>query len=106
MLALPVSGLRTWMWPIAAPALLAAITSLAISSGVTGTAGLRPLVSAAPVTAQAMITGRDMTAVPPWFVGSLLSQWAQSRQRGRRKQAAPRQRKRRGTEPRSEETQS
>src|SRR5579863_5837409 len=58
MLGFPVAGSRTWIWTMAAPALAASIDDLAICSGVTGTAGLRPGVSAAPVTAQEMITLR------------------------------------------------
>src|ERR1044072_8728488 len=56
MLGLVVLGSRTWMWTIAAPALAASRQELAICSGVTGTAGLRPGVSAEPVTAQEIIT--------------------------------------------------
>src|SRR5215472_5591074 len=50
------------MCTIAAPALAASIADVAICSGVTGTAGLRPGVSAEPVTAQEMITLRCMVA--------------------------------------------
>src|ERR1700719_4025240 len=60
MLGLVVCGLRTWMCTIAAPALAASIEERAICSGVTGTAGLRPGVSAEPVTAQEMMTLRCM----------------------------------------------
>src|SRR4051812_29088900 len=56
MLGLVVLGSRTWMWTIAAPALAASRQELAICSGVTGTAGFRPGVSADPVTAQEIIT--------------------------------------------------
>src|SRR5262249_29433140 len=62
MLGLVVFGSRTWMCTIAAPALAASIADVAICSGVTGTAGLRPGVSAEPVTAQEMITLRCMVA--------------------------------------------
>ena len=48
---------------MAAPALAASIEERAICSGVTGTAGLRPGVSAEPVTAHEMMTLRCM--VPP-----------------------------------------
>src|ERR1700691_3609963 len=58
MLGLVVFGSRTWMCTIAAPALAASSAEVAICSGVTGTAGLRPGVSAEPVTAQEMITLR------------------------------------------------
>jgi hypothetical protein len=44
------------------PALAASIAESAICSGVTGTAGLRPGVSAEPVTAQEMITLRCMAS--------------------------------------------
>src|SRR5208282_6931967 len=63
MLGLVVCGLRTWMCTMAAPALAASIAEWAICSGVTGTAGLRPGVSAEPVTAHEMITLRCM--LPP-----------------------------------------
>src|SRR5882757_397265 len=56
MLGLVVLGSRTWIWTMAAPALAASRQELAICSGVTGTAGLRPGVSAEPVTAQEIIT--------------------------------------------------
>ena len=58
MLGLVVLGSRTWMCTIAAPALAASRQELAICSGVTGTAGFLPGVSAEPVTAQEIITFR------------------------------------------------
>src|ERR1700722_11095208 len=58
MLGLVVFGSRTWTCTIAAPALAASIAELAICSGVTGTAGLRPGVPAEPVTAHEIITLR------------------------------------------------
>src|SRR5690348_16126 len=60
MLGLVVLGSRTWMCTIAAPALAASRQELAICSGVTGTAGFLPGVSAEPVTAQEIITFRAM----------------------------------------------
>src|SRR6184192_4223166 len=45
---------------MAAPALAASIAEAAICSGVTGTAGLRPGVSADPVTAHEIMTLRCM----------------------------------------------
>src|SRR5579864_4594084 len=63
MLGLVVCGLRTWICTMAAPALAASIEERAICSGVTGTAGLRPGVSAEPVTAQEMMTLRCI--IPP-----------------------------------------
>src|SRR3954470_7951061 len=82
MLGLVVLGSRTWMCTMAAPALAASRQELAICSGVTGTAGFLPGVSAEPVTAQEIMTfrairqllgpghrqpsGREMFAVPPW----------------------------------------
>src|SRR5215470_16743042 len=63
MLGLVVSGLRTWTWTMAAPALAASIADCAICAGVTGTAGLRPGVSADPVTAHEIMTLRCMA--PP-----------------------------------------
>src|SRR5271156_3402259 len=62
MLGLVVFGSRTWMCTIVAPALAASIAACAICSGVTGPAGLRPGVSAEPVTAQEIITLRCMVA--------------------------------------------
>src|SRR3546814_15124224 len=60
MLGFPVSGLRTWIWATAAPALRASTAALAICSGVTGIAGCLPTVSLPPVTAQLMMTLRAM----------------------------------------------
>src|SRR5215813_2795034 len=60
MLGRVVSGFRTWIWTMAAPALAASIADCAICAGVTGTAGFLPGVSAEPVTAQAIITLRFM----------------------------------------------
>ena len=51
------------MCAIAAPARAASIAAAAICSGVTGTSGLRPAVSPAPVTAQVMNTSQFTT--PP-----------------------------------------
>jgi hypothetical protein len=56
MLGLPVAGSRTWMWVTAAPAFAASMHSRAMSAGLTGTAGLMPVESPAPVTAQATMT--------------------------------------------------
>src|SRR3954467_3441075 len=64
MLGLVVLGSRTWIWTIAAPALAASRQEFAICSGVTGTAGLRPGVSAEPVTAQEIITFRAIVTPP------------------------------------------
>ena len=55
---LPVSGSRTWMCTIVAPARAAAMPDSAICSGVTGTCSERPTVSPAPVSAQVIITLR------------------------------------------------
>src|SRR5262245_65421124 len=49
---------------MAAPALAAPMADCAICSGVTGTAGLRPGVSAEPVTAHEIITFRGMLLPP------------------------------------------
>src|SRR3954454_1325732 len=59
MLANPVFGSRTWICTIAAPALAASTADPAICSGVTGTAGFFPTLSADPVTAHEIITLRD-----------------------------------------------
>src|SRR5687768_10116833 len=64
MLGLVVFGSRTWMCTIEAPALAASRQELAICSGVTGTAGFLPGVSAEPVTAQEIITLRAMAVLP------------------------------------------
>ena len=69
MLGLVVLGSRTWMCTIAAPALAASRQELAICSGVTGTAGLRPGVSADPVTAQEIITFRAIFSLPDLVLG-------------------------------------
>src|SRR6266851_9271646 len=69
MLGRVVSGLRTWMCTIAAPALAASIADCAICAGVTGTAGFLPGVSADPVTAQAIITLRCMLHPLPGAFG-------------------------------------
>src|SRR6266545_5293362 len=63
MLGRVVFGSRTWIWTMAAPALAASSADCAICSGVTGTAGLRPGVSADPVTAHEIMTLRCM--LPP-----------------------------------------
>src|SRR6476620_4624186 len=55
---------------MAAPALAASMADCAICSGVTGTAGLRPGVSADPVTAHEIITLRCM---PPPCAYDLVS---------------------------------
>src|SRR4029078_4803236 len=68
MLGLVVLGSRTWICTIAAPALASSRQELAICSGVTGTAGFLPGVSAEPVTAQEIITFRAM----PSSLGSRL----------------------------------
>ena len=60
MLGLPVAGSRTWIWTTAAPALAASIAERAMASGVTGTAGFLRGVSALPVTAQQIMTRRDI----------------------------------------------
>src|SRR4029079_4203134 len=60
---------------MAAPALAASMADCAICSGVTGTAGLRPGVSADPVTAHQVITLRCM---PPPCAYDLVSPEAYS----------------------------
>ena len=55
-----VSGSRTWMCTIAAPAFAASMADVAISGGVTGTAGFLPVVSPATVMAHVMIVGVAM----------------------------------------------
>jgi hypothetical protein len=62
MLGLVVFGSRTWMCTMAAPAFAASIAELAICLGVTGTAELRPGVSAEPVTAHEIIIFRCMAS--------------------------------------------
>src|SRR4029077_3044977 len=64
MLGRPVFGSRTGICTIAAPALAASIAEDAICSGVTGTAGFLPGVSADPVTAHEIITLRCTAALP------------------------------------------
>ena len=60
---IPVIGSRTWMWTMAAPAFAAAMHSVAICSGVTGTLSLLSTVLPLPVTAQVMKT--ELMCVPP-----------------------------------------
>src|SRR6266481_8799657 len=62
MLGRVVSGSRTWMCTMEAPALAASMEDCAICCGVTGTAGFFPGVSADPVTAHEIITLRCMVA--------------------------------------------
>src|SRR5712691_3612990 len=62
MLGRVVFGSRTWTCTIAAPALAASIADCAICAGVTGTAGLRPGVSADPVTAHEIMTLRCISS--------------------------------------------
>src|SRR5437660_6124425 len=62
MLGRVVSGSRTWMCTMAAPAVAASMADCAICCGVTGTAGFFPGVSADPVTAHEIITLRCMVA--------------------------------------------
>jgi hypothetical protein len=60
------------MCTMAAPALAASIAELAICWGVTGTAGLRPGVSAEPVTAHEIIIFRCMASPNATIVVSAL----------------------------------
>ena len=62
---LPVSGSRTWIWQMAAPALAAPMQALAISSGVTGRLGLCARVGNVPVTAQVRMVGFIECLRPP-----------------------------------------
>src|ERR1700674_80964 len=62
MLGRVVSGSRTWMCTMAAPALAASTADCAICAGVTGTAGFLPGVSADPVTAHEIMTLRCIVA--------------------------------------------
>ena len=61
---LPVSGSRTWMCTMVAPARAAAMPDSAICSGVTGTCSERPTVSPAPVRAQVIMTLRFTVRTP------------------------------------------
>jgi hypothetical protein len=62
MLGRAVSGSRTWMCTMEAPALAASMDDCAICCGVTGTAGFLLGVSADPVMAHEIITFRCMVA--------------------------------------------
>src|ERR1700682_3596149 len=62
MLGRVVSGSRTWMCTIAAPALAASTADCAICAGVTGPAGFLPGLSADPLTAHEIITLRCIVA--------------------------------------------
>src|SRR5579871_6682527 len=68
MLGAPVAGSRTWMWQMAAPAFAASRQALAICCGVIGRAGWALGEVILPVTAQVMMTFRDM--FPPAFYGT------------------------------------
>ena len=57
MLGRPLSGSRTWMWQMAAPAFAAPMQASAISCGVTGSAGFCARVGKLPVTAQVKMVG-------------------------------------------------
>src|SRR5262249_14906278 len=66
---------------MAAPALAASMADCAICSGVTGTAGLRPGVSAEPVAAHEIRTLRCMPAslaADVWLRRSLARGWGRS----------------------------
>ena len=56
MLKAPVSGSRTWMWTMAAPAWAASMAVAAICSGVMAQCGLFVTLVSSPVTAQEMMT--------------------------------------------------
>ena len=56
MLNAPVSGSRTWMWTMAAPACAASMAVCAICSGVIAQWGLLATLVSSPVTAQVMKT--------------------------------------------------
>src|SRR6516164_8413057 len=81
MLGRVVLGSRTWMLTMAAPALAASMADCAICVGVTGTAGLRPGVSAEPVTAHEIMTLRCIPAslaTDVWLWRSLPRGWGRS----------------------------
>src|SRR5580698_6330348 len=61
MLCCVVTGSRTWMWQIAAPARAASRHAFAICSGVTGRPGCCCTVVMPPVTAQVMMVLPDMS---------------------------------------------
>src|SRR5262249_18664299 len=66
---------------MAAPALAASMADCAICAGVTGTAGLRPGVSAEPVTAHEIMTLRCIPAslaTDVWLWRSLTRGWGRS----------------------------
>src|SRR2546429_2911570 len=64
MLNSPVSGSRTWMCTIAAPARAASMAAAAICSGVIGQCGLLVTRVSSPVMAQVMMTSEFMAAGP------------------------------------------
>src|SRR5213595_1924801 len=64
MLNSPVSGSRTWICTIAAPARAASIAEFAICSGVIGQCGLLVTLLSSPVMAQVMMTSEFMAAGP------------------------------------------
>src|SRR5205085_6824285 len=64
MLNSPVSGSRTWICTIAAPARAASMAAAAICSGVIGQCGLLVSLVSSPVMAQVMMTSEFMVAGP------------------------------------------
>src|SRR5215467_7010007 len=73
---------------MAAPALAASMADCAICAGVTGTAGLRPGVSAEPVTAHEIMTLRCIPAslaTDVWLWRSLPRGWGRSPEGHRRR---------------------
>src|SRR2546421_12585541 len=64
MLNSPVSGSRTWICTIAAPARAASMAAAAICSGVIGQCGLLVTLVSSPVMAQVMMTSEFMAAGP------------------------------------------
>src|SRR3954454_15573113 len=63
MLNAPVSGSRTWMCTMAAPACAASIAAAAICSGVTGQCGLFVSFVSSPVIAQVIMTSKFMAVL-------------------------------------------
>src|SRR5262249_49737874 len=85
---LPVSGSRTWMWTIAAPALAASIADSAICVGVTGTSSLLLVVSPTPVTAQVTNTSQFTVRTLPHARVAAAEHPARGRRPARRARAA------------------
>ncbi len=72
MLKAPVSGSRTWMCTMAAPARAASMAEAAICSGVIGQCGLLVTLVSSPVMAQVMMTSEFMAILAAKCAGMVI----------------------------------